>query len=725
MAENDSAVWFDLEPDCGESISFAAFLEKAAKDESLFDSVWQRAKRKTIAGGYFSPAGDDDQEPDQYLLGLASEGIRSYKAFAGIEGNEYVVAELTGNEPIERMLVLIGPPGSGKTFILDRWLGFVSGEVFHMIDGCPNNCRPESLLTLLTEEQVRKLPSQFGNAEALLALRSSKKTIKPCDHCQEKIFGPRDEPSRKPRLDEIKIQPVKLLVRNGHGAAFWTPSESSVSTPLETALKQGSHLCVLAQPFARTSWSSDKTPAYHVLLEAVQGRHVLSDGTPYGGLVVLETNQEGHDKYLSGVNDKGAYIRRSDYVQVPYLGVVSRERRMYEERVRVLGLDVNYDPLVLDALAALAVSSRLKVSLATNNAGISGVVVPEMSRIERMRIQDGDLTLLELSFRKTAKQKDVQPRYTNGADHNFELAQMRKALRIAAGNDDCFGGLSASFMLEKVVEPLTYAAQLFPEKRVTFLAAVDFLKAAITQQVNDKDSKAGHEQKEMYKDCLGQLELAPLNGTPKLVEKWYRWRLNHLMQLAFFPELDDQLDERFVEYFDVSCALGEGKQTYVDAGGKNQIVTAELIDRALRPAESLIGLTKPEDVSLHRSGLRSRMRMYLLAYCDRLGISAAQAQKQRPTWDTMPEVKRAMCILQGEDNFRKVGVCLDEEELKKQDEKKHIPLKLDEVMSLRQAAMRNLKARGYSDASLQGMLSYYRANFLWRIFNEDGHNAYC
>ena len=330
--EDENLVWFRLEPDCGQPVTFAEFLKQAARDESLFDSAWLRAKRKIIAGGFFNPAGDGDEDP--YLLGLAAQGIRSYKVFAGIQGSEYVVHQLIGNEPVDSILMLIGPPGSGKTMILKRWLGLILGETFYMVDGCPNNCRPESLLRLLSEEQISPLPKEFGNIDSLIALRH--RTIEPCEHCKEAIFGSRIKVIEKPRLDLVKIQPVKLLVRAGHGASFWTPSDSPAATPLEVALKQGSHVCVVGQPFGEQGFNPGRTPLYHTLLEAVQGRHVLSDGTPFGGLVVFETNQEGHDGYMKSVHDKGAYVRRIDYVFCPYLGVVSRERQMYEEMIEKL-----------------------------------------------------------------------------------------------------------------------------------------------------------------------------------------------------------------------------------------------------------------------------------------------------------------------------------------------------------------------------------------------------
>src|SRR6202021_485733 len=92
-----------LPPDCGEPIDFGLFLKRAAADPSLFDNVWQRAKRKCTDGGFFDP------KDDPYLLMLAAQDIKSWKAFAGIEGNEYTVNNIFHTEPVNLMLGLIGP----------------------------------------------------------------------------------------------------------------------------------------------------------------------------------------------------------------------------------------------------------------------------------------------------------------------------------------------------------------------------------------------------------------------------------------------------------------------------------------------------------------------------------------------------------------------------------------------------------------------------------------
>src|SRR6202035_2616212 len=139
------------------------------------------------------------------------------------------------------------------------------------------------------------------------------------------------------------------------------------------------------------------------------------------------------------------------------------------------------------------VGSRINMELKSEGLGVT---LPTLTRMGRIRIQDGDLTHLELMFGKAFKQRTEQPNYTPAPDHNFELREMRQLLRIAAGQEDCFGGLSESFMLEDIIEPLTTAAQFYAERRVTFFAAVQFVQAAIARQQN-KDTKAPQKQQDM------------------------------------------------------------------------------------------------------------------------------------------------------------------------------------------------------------------------------------
>ena len=344
---------------------------------------------------------------------------------------------------------------------------------------------------------------------------------------------------------------------------------------------------------------------------------------------------------------------------------------------------------------------------------------------DRIRILDGDLTLLELLCKGASRQRQSNPATPPVPTTTSSSSKCFWPCASPQVDDDCFEGLSESFMLEKVIKPLACAGLSYPEKRVTFLAAVEFVRMLITEQLRLKDAKASEKQQKMYKGCLDALQLVEVNKDPKMAEAWYQRRLNHLVEAAFFPDLDDLRDARFCR---VLRDQHSGRQ-WSDNVQRCQRSHTENHARADRPG---LAAGRAIDRAEWRQGCRrisaalsARMQMYHKAHCDRLGLTPAQQQKVRASWYTMPELKRAICILQGDGELQKDRHLSRRRGEKAQAGEKTVLLKPADVNSMRLAAMNNLKARGYSDASLKEMLTYYRANKMWRTFNSGGHNAYC
>jgi predicted Ser/Thr protein kinase len=709
MAETNALQW-GLPPDCGPPITFGEFLKKAASDPSMFDNVWQRARRNRDKGGAF------DTEDDPYLQMLAAQDIKSWRVFAGIEGNEYTVEEIFKTEPVDLMVGLIGPTGSGKSMILDRYVSLVLGEVFWLIYKCRNNCGPESLLKLVSEDQIKKQPAEYGNAEFLLRLRA--RAVDLCNDCKANIFGTRDEPNEHPCLDEVQIQPMNLQARKDYGLAYWTPSasENNPGVLLEDAMKNGSLLFVMRQPFAQKGYASGgHISQFHPLLEAAAGGHRLSDDTPYRAQIVFENNNGGFKALRQNVTDVGTYLRRMRPVPRPYLNSVSRELRIYQTYLDTLETKPDFDPFVLECIAVTAVFSRMKRK--STSGSLPGIPVPELKPMERLRVCDGDLTMLELIFTKHAKGWNTKPIYTTGTDINWNLTEMLDRLRNVAGGEDCFEGLSPQFMVDNIIAPLAEDGLSFPERRVTFLIANDFMIKQISEQQNVKDTDAETDQKEMYKAVLAELKLrSSVNDDPKTIEAWYHRRLRHAMELAFFPKRDELRDARFRIYFNVATALSVGDRHFVNLKGDKSLISDKIQETVVRPMEtSTLGLGADE-VRPYRASLKDRAALYLRAEARRMGISLKGLEAD---WSTLPELKRACAMLEAEEHFKKIGICLDEKE------RENKPLDPDDVALLKQA-MANLKALGYSDESLEKMLTYFRANLMWRSWNGtgSGHDVY-
>ena len=506
--------------------------------------------------------------------------------------------------------------------------------------------------------------------------------------------------------------------------AFWTPSasENNAGVPLEAALKEGTHLFVMRQPFAeKGKAASGKISQFHPLLEAVAGGRRLSDGTPCSTQIIFENNDGGFKNFRSNVSDDpGTYLRRMRLVPQPYLSAVSRELRIYENYLASLSERPAYDPFVLESIAVTAVWSRVsRKSQLVSNQSSAATAVPELSVLERMRIYDGDLTLLELLFKKLPKQAGTRPIYTTGSDHNFNLSQMLERLNNAAGADHCFGGLGPQFMLDNIIQPLSEEGLKFPGQRVTFAIAIDFMVKKIAEQRNIKDSDADEGQQKMYDDVLAQLALVKGAEEPKAIEAWYRRRLRHAIELAFYPDRDELSDARFEIYFNVAKALAVGDQHFINLKGEKALITEKIKEKVLKPIETILGLSE-KDAQEFRATLSDRVDLYLKAEAARMGVSVNDIA---PNHETLPELKRAIAMLEAEVHFKKIGICLDEKE--REDNK---PLDPDDIVRM-QKAMVNLKGLGFSDESLEEMLSYSRSFYLWRAWNgtsdsSKGHDVY-
>ncbi len=692
----DSKPRFLLEAQSKPPLEFAEFLRQAATNEEMFDSVWQRAKRCVEKEGFFNPAGEgDDPHPDPYLLMLAAQGIKSYKAFGDIEGNEYTVHEMFSNDIPNEMWLQLGPPGSGKSSLSDRILSMICGQWVHVVHGCPNNCRPESLLRLISEDVVSNLPAEFGDSKKLLTLRM--RALEPCDHCFEQVFGTRTQPKDgEPCLDTMKIQPIRLSTHAGYGVSFWTPSEGKDAVPLMDSLKLGTHLCLLREPFAAKGSRQGTTPPYHLLLEAVQA-HRLPDGTPYAGLVAIETNCEGYEEFQKGVNDVGAYKRRMRLIPRPYVTSISRELRVYKQCLAAISPVAAFDPFVLESIAVLAVFSRLKTKL----EGAGSTLPPNLMPIERIRMLDGDLTTLELRLKDRGAHAS-RPRYTTGTDHNLQIKEMMTRLREAAGYDEGFEGLSVSFTKD-IVGQLGRAGLAFPGSRVTFFTAIGFLLDKINEQRSTKDKDAKGTQKTMYETCVDELKLVVGSEKANVVEAWFRRKLRDAMERAFFPELDSLRHNRFVNYVHLAIATVKGERFYEDAEGKKLPASTEAVEQVLKPIEELIaGISEQSETRKFRGSLDARIKMYLKAEAERMGVKAADVE---PSWDTLPELKQAISVLLARDHYKRIEICLADE-----------TRQLDPSDSrLKQEALKQLAALGYSDESLAEIIRYFRAN---RLFSE-------
>src|SRR6185369_10069657 len=165
------------------------------------------------------------------------------------------------------------------------------------------------------------------------------------------------------------------------------------------------------------------------------------------------------------------------------------------------------------------------------------------------------------------------------------------------------------------------------------------------------------DQQKMYDACIGELVLAKLpSGEPtiadkfkleaKIVEGWYRRLLIHALERAFYPNLDDTRDARFQLYFNVATAKARGEKTFINLEGQQSIINEQVEKDVLAPVEMTTLGMSADEAKEYRGRLTSRAEMYLRAEASRMGLHVDQLE---PSWETLPELKRAIAMLEASD----------------------------------------------------------------------------
>lgn len=662
-------------------IPFAEFLSQLGSDPSVHQTVWERLQMRVRQSGTRPP-------DDSYVRFLKVLGIESYRAFQHIVGSEWTVHNLFNHPLEEQMGVLIGPPGSGKTKLIEAALNLLKGEKFWVVDGCPNNCQAINLLRFFhEEEEIRALPARLGATDDLIRLWRT--GLPPCQHCFERAYGTREDSKEgEIYLDEFEVVQISLGTRNGYGIAIWTAQPASgEAVPLRAALMQGSHVAVLRDPFAAKGAMEGSVPETHRLLQAVQ-EHVIDDATPYSGQIIVETNQNAWKAFLDSTLDPGAYVRRSWLTAHGYNRSVSQELKAYADLVASRERSPIFDPFALHLLAYVAVFSRMVQKPAKP--------FEDLTVAQRMRINDGDLATLEL-YMKGKQLPTPLPMNLSSQDQIRHWVQL---IQTSCGVDEGFDGLNMSFMLFEIVNRLCEMGLATEEGRVSVFAALAFMIERLQVQANGVEGQRTKAQKDMYDRCLEQLKfVAALEMPTFLIEKLFRAWLKQVMDECFFPETEALKNQLFWQYYQHALASARGRDGFNDRTSGEQVdVSAEV----LKEVEDLVpGLSK-EDAKRKefRGGLSARVRKALAVARIATGERHVEAD-----WRTIPELSQAIEAKHLPSIRDKIKLCLDSQGTQ---------LDTEDAALLRESRQRFM-ALGYSAASADEAIRYYTKFQLWRL----------
>ena len=181
-------------------------------------------------------------------------------------------------------MIVKGPPGSGKSMLVDAFKAALEGHVVYSVKGCPVHENPINLLTLLSKKSQNQLAKRLG-LTAEDSKRSGHPSLKdmlafagkPCKHCWSLVMEScAHESDPNQALLNIEVIPQRLSARS-FGISTITPKCS-----VTTAIGRGNRgLVDLGELFdGAANPGGGMHPALRPLLDATNDRKLLGGVNP-------------------------------------------------------------------------------------------------------------------------------------------------------------------------------------------------------------------------------------------------------------------------------------------------------------------------------------------------------------------------------------------------------------------------------------------------------------
>ena len=717
-----------LKPLVEESITFPEFLKYLKDHPDRVDTAAARLVRAVEEKGIVSP---EEAGPDRraYIQLLKELRIPAYKAFDHVRGAQrfahrlmthYKSAAKNGYQ-MRQALVLLSGPGAGKTMLGDALSQILEGEDVWAVEGCPIGENPINLLTLLTAEQRLKLSTALG-------MRTEKGGVfvdkleelmltaqEPCEHCFKKVMGVEKgeggADAAHPNLSTMKVQRIRLSSRT-NGLSVWSPSKDGSGCDLHGALVQANRGVVrLLEAFSANGVKEGEVSELSLLLEATDSRRVPS-GTGSGCSqsngwthldqnIVIESNPGAWKGFLDAQPDRAAYLRRTRVLYMPYNTVVSEEAEAYKDALHKFKARPEYDPLALRLMAILAVASRM-IADSSKTAGVDLGT--------RIRLYDGEQIVLP---KTVSAVKDAPSPYNNyggaasiGGASNAKSEEKKSAtvedIWKLAGEDEAKVGLNMGFMLA-ALSRINEVALSTPKKVAPALAVLGWLQTIVqmAKEVPDisKEEREAYERSLKFLKPLQTRTQAGSDGE-SLMEAEYRRLLRQQFLSVFAPDYDSRANNLNEKYWEHAMASAQGKEVFDPETKRKLAVDVPFMSKI----EVAMGKTGDE-ATRFRSSLVGEKAILIQAQ-----LKKSQATGDDSTgplvfdWKLHPEIKKAISKILDEEIAAKVSKLLTTEFGLTEEEE-----------SLRKDSMDRLKALGYSEATLEVALNYFKENELWKV----------
>jgi predicted Ser/Thr protein kinase len=684
---------------------------------------------------------DIDNEPPQRqprLRMLKELGYKLYKAFDLVRGSQRTVHEQmehlraaeSGGYQLFLAMIIKGPPGSGKSMLVEKYKEALEGHIVYSIAGCPVHENPINLLTLLTPAARKKLAEKLGltEKEAKKNKHPSLKDMllvagKPCKHCWNAVMEAKDandpEKSTNPNeaLLRLKVIPQRLSARR-FGISTKTPTGSIAST----IVRGNRGLVDMGELFDGTSSpvkGGGVSPALLPLLDATNDRKLLgansqvpqvpkagtpggdcdigpgsagTDEVPVDAVLIGQTNEGAYKQFISALDkDAGKVTRRIHVFTFPYNTSVTEEELAYKDQIERLREVPHLDPMALKLLALLAVVSRLDK---TNDVDV----------VKRARIYDGE----KLQVKRSGNAPGVNDaKVGQTADHPEYWTA--KDLWAQAGEAEAINGLDMTVMfnlLSEIIERSLHEKRF--EKCVSSYELLTFLRERVAEM--EKSDGFTEAQKEVLKRCRTQFLVSARKGDKpgELESEYQRLLVRQVYEIAA-PDFERRAEETFVRYNRHANAWAIGNDLVIepdDAGGRPREVGVDLT--FLNKVENQMDLLTITAKENHRRGLEGEIMKHTRELRERFKLcQEGDCEDIDINWRTLPKLADGIRrMLNGETRARLETL------LKKPIE---LPNESEEDKLLRERLNTKFAELGYCPHCLSQALEYFKINELWTL----------
>lgn len=463
-----------------EHITFDDYLNKVVKNPQLVRSAYRTVYDAVTTRPDFFQSGNNALYGAEETTNEFIDVLR-----AGAEGHEVG----------KRIILLLGPPGSGKSTLVngtkravEEYSKTEEGALYAISD-CPMQEEP---MHLIPKDMRPMLEEEYGiRVDGDL-----------CPHCEDK-YGSQLREGKSEALKAVDVKRVVFSEKNRSGIGTFKPSdpksqditELTGSPDLSKIGEYGSQSDSRAFRFDGElnvanrgvmefveMLKSDERFLY-TLLDLSQDRVIKAPrfaNISADEVIIAHTNLAEYKRYVGDERNE-ALKDRLRIIPVPYSLKVSEERRIYDKLLsqseRVKNSGVHVSPTSLDVAATFSVLSRLKP-------------VGKYDKLDKLHVYDGNetgsLTKRDLKEILKANKENGLNEGMSGISPRFIIDSLSMMLSREGGTKECLTPIDTIRALRDNIDSHSHTRDMKKEDKEALLDDIDLVKENLDKSAKNE-----------------------------------------------------------------------------------------------------------------------------------------------------------------------------------------------------------------------------------------------